>query len=201
MRNFFCEKHNMAQSMATPMSMQELQNCFVNCGRWAYAQGGTALTKYQEFYNEFLAAESGINTATPVQPQRQRQSRAANQPTANQPTADKQPTGRQRTPPGILGESSARVLARIIADPRNTTAEALQNHFVRTKGLDGAQRVGVALGNLWRKGLITGTERKGPFTATQAGIEMNSKEPRPITSRQRSRKTTTPTAAGEQAAA
>jgi hypothetical protein len=195
-------------TLATPISSQELQNCFVNCGRWAYMKGGEALAAYQVFYNQYLA-ESGMGIApvtvmvpgaTPTA--RPRRPRATTQQTGTRQPGTQQRTRRVRTAPGSLGEPSAKVLAKIVTTP-GITVEGLRKNFARTPGLDAPQRVGVAIRNLTTKSYIAGTDNKtGPFNATSAGIEINSKQPRSITTRPRSRKATTiTTPAAEQAVA
>src|SRR5262249_26281917 len=173
----------------TPISSNEVQNCMVTCGRWAYAQGvgSEAQVAYQRFYETYLAAESGMGTTaqsagrTAQQrpaPQRNRtgararagtaatRSRAARQtptPSAAQPRTRSPGV---RTPAGTPGPSVAKVLNKICASP-GINIERLRKSL-RTME---PNVVGTALGRLFKAGHISGTPKVGPFNPTAAGIE------------------------------
>src|SRR5262249_5617198 len=161
----------------TPISSNEVQNCMVTCGRWAYAQGvgSEAQVAYQRFYETYLAAESGmVTTAQPAPRQRQFQARprtrtaAGSRPQAQ--TRTRQP--RTRRADGTPGPGVARVLGKIGASP-GINMEGLR------KNVRGMQPniIGTALTRLFKAGHISGTPKVGPFNPTAAGIEANNKQP------------------------
>jgi hypothetical protein len=185
----------------TPISSNEVQNCMVTCGRWAYAQGvgSEAQVAYQRFYETYLAAESGmVTTAQPAARQRQSRARPRTQTAAGTRTRAAGQTrtraaGQTRTRPprvrtasGTPGPSVARVLAKIVSTPE-----------INIEGLRRSLRsmepniVGTALGRLFKAGHITGTPKVGPFTATAAGIEANNRQPTSINTRRRTTGRTT----------
>src|SRR5262245_31981670 len=155
----------------TPISSNEVQNCMVTCGRWAYAQGvgSEAQVAYQRFYETYLAAESGmVTTAQPAARQRQSQARPRTRTAARSRTQAQTRTRppRTRTAAGAPGPSVAKVLNKICASP-GINIEGLRKNV---RGME-PNIIGTALGRLFKAGHISGTPKVGPFTATAAGIE------------------------------
>ena len=181
----------------TQIPSNQLQNCMVEVGRWAYAQGvgSPARETYQAFYETYLATGMpGMGTAAPsagrtAQRQRNRtgarvrtrtaatRTRTAGQTSAAPPSTR---SPRVRTPAGTPGPSVAKVLNRICASP-GINIEGLRKNV---RGME-PNIIGTALTRLFKAGHISGTPKVGPFNPTTAGIEANNKQPTSINTRRR----------------
>jgi len=198
--------------------------CMVSVGRWANndpnllanAQlAAEAKNLYNQFYNIYLQTMGDASTTsvravrttqptTGTQATRRRRRTAAQRPrqrtgtTRQQQAASRRATParqRVRTPAGTPGPSDARVLAAIVRNP-NISIDLLRR---RVPGMR-ENIVGTCVARLLAKRYISGTAKIGPFTATNAGINANSKQPTSI-GQARSRRTPTTRAVTTQAVA
>jgi hypothetical protein len=173
-----------------------LQNCFVQIGKWAYANAGRAREVYSELYGIYLTENTTTTPGTTVG--RSRRSAAPATRPARQAAQPQTAPARQRTraTPGAPGEKDGQVLAKIIASP-GITIEPLRRYFeVPTRQMS-TNILGTSLGRLMKAGRITGTPKVGPFTATATGVEAAKKVTSINTRRRASSKATTGATATE----
>ena len=159
---------------------------------------------YSEIYGIYLqtsgeatavsvGAVRAVQTPTTTQPRRRPRSTQQTQAQRQRPPRSRQRTGaaatrqqrrqaatptpqRVRTPAGSLGASDGRVLAAIIRSGSPIGVDMLRR---RVPGMR-ENIVGTALRHLLDKAYITGEPKIGPFTATTAGINANTKQPTSI---------------------
>jgi hypothetical protein len=176
------------------MAETGLQNCFVQIGKWAYANAGRAREVYSELYGIYLTEGTTDSVVVPgLQSQR-----PAPTPRPARRVAQTQPAPRQRNraTPGSPGNTDGQVLAKIVASP-GITIEPLRRYFEAPSREIGSNILGTCLGRLMRAGRINGTPKVGPFTATAMGVEAAKKVTSINTRRRASSKAATGATAAE----
>jgi hypothetical protein len=189
------------QSMTTPTSAQELQSCYVKIGAYMLAEDPVAYANvYEPVYSWYLRNIAGNTATNTVRSPRSAAPTTRPARQAAQPQPANAPSGRQRTrstTPGTPGPKDSQVLAKIVASP--VAIEPLRRYFEHPARKMSTNILGTSLGRLMKAGLITGTPKVGPFTATEAGIEAAKKVTSINTRRRTASKATTGATAAETA--
>jgi hypothetical protein len=187
----------------SPTSAQELQSCYVKIGAYMLAEDPVAYANvYEPVYNWYLRNITGNTATNTVRSPRSAAPTTRPARQAAQPQPANAPSGRQRTrstTPGSPGPKDAQVLAKIVGSPGGIAIEPLRRYFEHPARKMSTNILGTSLGRLMKSGLITGTPKVGPFTATEAGIEAAKKVTSINTRRRASSKATTGATAAETA--